>query len=435
MPITKLPRDILLHVFECLNQDYDATLVPSILCCKQWRPLAETVLYGDVFLNTRRLTKLLDTFAYTSRQIRSLTLVMEAVRVNPYDYTLAIEEITTRLNVLQRLSTHIEKMGLISLSISIDLPYPYTPSRELASIISHLPNSCICLDIDGNRNGLIARVDASRLPSSHLCDSIRAVLPRLRHFRVRYPQVCSALFGTELDNRAFEAVRAPNLRSCLINLSLREPRAPTSAHVLAAPCNAAPLPINGVTPQYPLPFPPLIPRLREFARLNSATLERLWIIDIQPRNPEMPNYWGAWVRRDFLLDSSMPIPMDSIRAFVQDSYLARVPAKSGGTVDWISTPERLEALAEDGFWSQTTNGTRLATPMLREYDCVPMPSTKEECLKKENFTCTLWQNEQATGEKLFPEAPGPLVKEWDIKERVPAGWRRDNWLGAPMVRL
>jgi hypothetical protein len=49
----------------------------------------------------------------------------------------------------------------------------------------------------------------------------------------------------------------------------------------------------------------------------------------------------------------------------------------------------LEALAEGYFWGQTTNGIRLPTPMLREYDRVPGPMTKELMLKEHRFTKVL----------------------------------------------
>jgi hypothetical protein len=97
-PITKLAPEILLKIFEWISRDCDATLVASILCCKNWRPLAESVLYSDVFLNVHRLTRFLDT--YTDRQIRSLTLVIDPVPVNPYDTAFAAQTVTARLEAL-----------------------------------------------------------------------------------------------------------------------------------------------------------------------------------------------------------------------------------------------------------------------------------------------------------------------------------------------
>jgi hypothetical protein len=86
------------------------------------------------------------------------------------------------------------------------------------------------------------------------------------------------------------------------------------------------------------------------------------------------------------------------------------------------------------FWTHTTSKIRLPTPLLREYDRVPIPLTKEQYIKQNRHTYILWQNEEATGEKLLPEAPGPLMQVWDLKERTPDGWTRDNYAGSPVMR-
>ncbi|RLL93110.1 hypothetical protein CFD26_101499 [Aspergillus turcosus] len=430
LPVTKLAPEILLKIFELTSQDGDAALVSSILCCKQWRRPAESVLYGDVFLNAHRLTKFLDT--YSDRKIRSLTVVMDPVPVDPYDPTLAVQTATARLEALQRLRSHIKKMGLISLSITIDFPFPYTASLELSSIINNLPKSCTCLEIDVEHSGFIL---GPTPPTSHVCDAIRTILPQLEHLRLRRPQLCSALFGHEQD-AGFEAVRATNLKSCLINLSLREPTGSSSSGSRAAPCGYPLVPHIGVMHDFPSTLNPLLlARLQEFSRLNSAHLERLWILDVQTRDPTVPNSWAAWVRRDILSNTSVPIPIANIGGFRNDAWLARIPTDSGhGAEDWVSSPERLEALAEGRSWSQTTSGIRLPTLMLREYDCVPWPLTKELFLKKHRLTCVLWQNEEATGAKLLPQAPGPLMEVWDLRERTPRGWTRDSYQGSPMVQ-
>lgn len=438
-PVTKLTPEILLKIFELTSQDGDAALVTSILCCKRWRPPAESVLYGDVFLNAHRLTKFLNT--YSDRKIRSLTLVMDPVPVNPYDPTLAVQTATARLEALQRLRSHIKKMGLISLSITIDFPFPYTPSFELSSIVNNLPHSCTCLEIDVKHSGFILgpTADLNSPPTSHVCNAIRTVLPQLEHLRLRCPQLCSALFGPSTKSHeqaaGFEAVRAPNLKSCLINLSLREPTGPSPSGSRAAPCGSTLVPHVGVMHDFPSALNPLLARLQRFSHLNSARLERLWIVDVRTRDPTVPNSWAGWVRRDILSNTSVPIPIANIGGFRKDAWVARIPTDSGRrALDWLSSPERLEALAEGRFWSQTTSGIRLATPMLREYDRVPGPLTKELFLKKNRLTCTLWRNEEATGKKLLPVAAGPLMEVWDLKERTPRGWTRDNYEGSLMVQ-
>ncbi len=277
-PVTKLTTEILLKVFELLSQDSDAALVASTLCCKKWRPAAESILYGDVFLNTDRLTRFLDSYQ-SDRQIRSLTLVMDSVPVNPYDPTLAIQTATPRLKALQQLSSRINKMALVSLSITADFPLPYTASPELYAIINNLPNSCACLEIDIKHSGFIldSRADLQSQPTTttttsitppHMCDAIRMILPQLEHIRLRLPLLCSALFGAATKTKSnaqdsgFEAVHATNLRSCLINLSLREPTGPSSSGSWAAPCEAGLIPHIGVMNDFPSALQPLLPILQ-----------------------------------------------------------------------------------------------------------------------------------------------------------------------------
>jgi hypothetical protein len=183
-------------------------------------------------------------------------------------------------------------MALISFSITINFPFPYTASLELSSIINNLPDSCTCLEIDTEHSGFIVvpSTDFNSQPTSPVCDAIRTILPRLEHLRLRRPQLCSALFGTKSHEQdaGFEAVRATNLKSCLINLSLRTPG--PYPGTLAALCGAsAPIPLVGLRPHFPYALTPLLPGLQAFARLNSARLERLWIVDVQTRDPDIPN--------------------------------------------------------------------------------------------------------------------------------------------------
>ncbi|KAJ5152670.1 uncharacterized protein N7482_009148 [Penicillium canariense] len=232
-PVTKLTTEILLKVFELLSQDSDAALVASILCCKKWRPAAESVLYGDVFLNTDRLTRFLDSYQ-SDRQIRSLTLVMDSVPLNPYDPTLAVQTATARLKALQQLGSRINKLALVSLSITADFPLPYTASPEFCAIVNDPPNSCACLEIDIKHSGFIldSRADLQSQPATsttsttlpHMCDAIRMILPQLEHVRLRLPLLCSALFSAATKSKS--NAQDFGLRSCACHEPQKLPHQP-----------------------------------------------------------------------------------------------------------------------------------------------------------------------------------------------------------------
>jgi len=194
-PIANLAAQILLKIFEYIAQDPNASIVDAILCCKKWHPLAQSVLYGDVYLSSNRLFKFLDHCA--DEQIRSLSLRMEAIPVNrddPYEAirtTTAIETVKARLEALERLGLRIKKMKLISLSITVDFPLPFSASREISSILNNLPDSCTSLEIDMTYSSRINCPEEiwRQWSTTHVCNSIRASLPRLAYLRLRLPHI------------------------------------------------------------------------------------------------------------------------------------------------------------------------------------------------------------------------------------------------------
>jgi hypothetical protein len=450
--ITKLVPEILLNIFEHIAQDPNASLVASMLSCKKWHPLAQSILYRDIFLSPDRLIKFLDNSA-DFPNIRSLTVRMDIIPV--YETTEAAQTAITRLEALERLCPRIKNMSLLSsFSISVHFIRPFTVSRLISSMLDRLPNSCTSLEIDIRQHTFIdptSLSDQHRMAhqqTSHICNSIRTLLPQLVHLRLRCLEICSALFGIDQahgEDTHFEAITAPKLKTCLINLSLQTPGTSSYDGNSATRCSDAATQIPPSLTRFPPALPPLLPALQDFANLNSTHLERLWIIDVQLRNPTRPHAWAAWVRRDVLLDTSFPIPVarHSIRVSQPVSFdtvwMARTPTEQGvGVEDWLSPAEhleRLEGVAEGSAWSKTETGVRLATPMLLGGERVSRAMTRAQFEKGSNRTCTLWQNEKAAGEKLLPEGPGLLMKMWDLNERTPRGWRRANAEGSPLVQV
>lgn len=447
-PITNLISELLQRIFEQIAQDRNASLIPSLLTCKKWHSLAQPILYRDISLNPNRLIKFLNNNADAPTWIRSLTLHMDTIRVNPYDTTEAAQTAITRLGSLEQLCPHLRKMNLLtSFSISVDFPLPFTASCVISAMLNHLPNSCTSLEIDMRHNGFIPPTNlpdqhrTAHQQTTHMCDSIRTLLPRLVHLRLRCLEICSALLGidqkTNEEATHYEASSAPKLKTFLINLSLREPSS-SSQGISATRCSdaATQIPLIASQIHFVSALPSLLPALQDFTRLNSTNLERFWIIDVQPRNPTLPHAWAAWVRRDILLNTSFPIPVGNISGFFDDLWMARAPMDQGaGVEDWVSPLERLEDVAEGSAWSETENGVRLAKPMLRGGESVSRALARAQFEKGNNLTCTLWQNEKEVGEKLLPEGPGSLMEMWDLNERTPSGWRRANAQGSPLVRI
>jgi hypothetical protein len=102
------------------------------------------------------------------------------------------------------------------------------PVATLAPIIDALPKSCVNLELD------TGGWDASpKEGDPHLCVSIRRVLPRMQHVRLRLRFMCSAIFGeghlvpserlrarSICYTKEYEPISLPNMRTLLVNCAL-----------------------------------------------------------------------------------------------------------------------------------------------------------------------------------------------------------------------
>lgn len=435
-PISKLLPELLLKIFSILAQDTKATVAHSVICCKRWRPLAQSVLYRDIFLSGERLVKFTKVGCFND-EIRSLTLQVGPVIVNQYDPKDAIEKTEGWLNALRRLLPRIHQMGnLESFSVSADLPLPYSPNGELFTIIQALPATCVALEVDLRHSTFIQqRLGTATTQQAHMCDSIRTVLGRTQYLRLRLPKICSAVCG-EHDKTGYQPVGAPKLKDCIINITQRTPGTSPRASFTAS-CDSPHVPHIGSQTLIAPVLPLLIPKLQSFVQLNSTT-QRLWVIDCQASG-QGKNSWAAWIRRDITSDASWPIPLVNIGGFRQDAWLARVPSNEYGlSIDTISSPEKLEAAVEGSAWSGDQTGARLPTTIFRARGykrALDPPRTRMQLQNEDDLSCTLWENEAITGETLLPSGPGTLMQAWDLNERTPSGWKRDNFAGSRMIRL
>ncbi|KAJ2990542.1 hypothetical protein NUW58_g2896 [Xylaria curta] len=445
-PIAQLVPDILLEIFNQLaleSNKSNAPLISSVLCCQKWRLLASSVLYRHVVLDEDRLEGF--TNNRMSCEVTSLTVTMDALGVDPIDPSIAIRKANARNSNLRKLCSLIGDIKPATISISIDMPFPYAATSEVASIVNSLPESCTGLEIDvrhsSSFNPNLAPAAIPEIPQAHphLCDSIRAVLRRLKHLRLRLPTLCPAIFsanppGQDLRRRA---IHAPLLKTCLINLSLRQPGPPNQgAWAIECGHDYAQTPHIGQQDQLPSALPPLEGVLTEFAHLNSSNLERLWIIDVKPVNHGDLKDHAAWIRRDFMSNTSYPIPVWNIGFFGQGGCVARVPSptKPRETEDWVSTIESVETIAEGGTWAETATSARFPTLDIQRYKPPHWILSGSEYRKTNRQSCMIWRNEGVTGGMTLPGGPGELMQEWDLHEITPSGWTRDNFPGSPMVR-
>ncbi|KAI2627730.1 hypothetical protein GGR54DRAFT_628800 [Hypoxylon sp. NC1633] len=434
--IAKLGPEILIEIFEHLAQDDIA------LCCRKWHPLALSVLYSDVVLNQKRLAKFVH--ACTDHEVRSLTVRLDAIPVNHPDLREAAQTAVAKLEALQRLALRIKGMNPLALSISVDVPYPYIAANEISSILDNLPASCTSLELDMRHGTFIlgpgGNVNYSdKNPHPRLCNSIRSVLPQLQHLRLRLPTLCPAIFSVEAPGQQpnYRVTRATMLRTCVINLSMREPGyVPQAVWSTSCSDDTRYTPYFSSQCDLPSALPQVLPVLKDFARLNCANLKRLWVIDLQQQVFAQPHSWAGWVRRDVISNTSFPIPAANIGGFCHDTWFARVPASTDPkkTQDWVSLLAWVAMVAEGNTWTETTSGTRLPMAMLRAQSDTRVVRTREQFEERESISCMLWSNEKKVGEHILPKGPGELMKQWNLSERMPDGWTRHDSAGSSFVR-
>lgn len=254
----------------------DARLLCFVLQEMATGPLALYILYDDVVLDLQRLAKFVENCA--DHEIRSLTLRIDAIRTYfffPEHPANVWKKAEARLAPLRRLC--LTRMKPTALSILVKFPFPYTALRDISSILDNLPASCISLEIDILYDETVA---ADLRTYSHLCDSIRAILPRLKHLHLRLPLICPAIFSESSGQDVHcQTVRAPMLKTCLINISVGPPGY-VYGNAWASPCSNDQTPHNGLQGQLPSALLSILPVLKDFARLNSINLQRLWVIHV-----------------------------------------------------------------------------------------------------------------------------------------------------------
>ena len=147
----RLAPELMLKIFEYIEHDGKTSMLPVVLCCKKWYPLAQSVLYGDIVLDQERLIRFAEKSGIADDKILSLTLDLDIPLEYVYPSARGIEGdriARLRLDALERLLPRINRMrSLGSFSMLIDLAEPHSPYNVLCSIIDEMPSSCAALEL------------------------------------------------------------------------------------------------------------------------------------------------------------------------------------------------------------------------------------------------------------------------------------------------
>ncbi|KAI0102537.1 hypothetical protein GGR51DRAFT_574021 [Nemania sp. FL0031] len=158
-------------------------------------------------------------------------------------------------------------------------------------------------------------------------------------------------------------------------------------------------------------------------------------MDVKPGNGIFGRDYPAWIRRDFISNESYWIPLLKASKVTEGTIVVRVPSLKHPKEmeDWVSSIKCGEAAAEGGIWTKTCTGARLPTQDLQK----PLRSilTEDRSIERNKMHCALCINEERTGEVLLTPKRGDLMQEeWDIRQIIPPGWKRDRGITGLLVR-
>jgi hypothetical protein len=245
--INCLPLELFLDILSLVKQTSRSSLRNCLVVSRLWNQRACPLLYRRVVLDSPVSTRKFCAFISHryAPQVESLALDLgsacsveaaspglEAGRLDTF-YDIVEPRmrklrqdllLPSALRILSKLST----FSLVILPIISPVSAGF-PVAELAAIIDALPESCVNLELDTG-----GWDDFPKQGDPHLCASIRRILPRMQHVRLRLRFVCSAIFGeghlvpsdqwrarSICSTEEYQpTISLPNMRTLLVNCAV-----------------------------------------------------------------------------------------------------------------------------------------------------------------------------------------------------------------------
>lgn len=346
---------------------------------------------------------------------------VERVNTQLEQALLRLAEAIPALKTLQSFSLTVSPEGQRGYHLDISQP-------ALAAILKALPQSCVNLDFDtdglDHTNGFGEPV--------HLCDSIRAILPRMRHVRLHLRSMCATLVGTISDgNNELTPVPLPELRTLLIVCKQTYANAPVC-------CVGVPTQTPAST-RYVDPWDSVTSGLERLAHAGE-TLNRLRrdvkllaLTSTSPDDSDKSVYLTI-IKAAIMSRTSQLFPV----AFVANQPYSWLMRMAEGREVISLTRAALDAAAEGGdAWitakPPSSQGVRLPPAVAAEWgvEAEPLPVEDVGVWRAANprKMTLLWYNETLCGERLLDgeTRSGDMYLSRDpLIERTPAGWQRPN---------
>ena len=357
----KLPPEILHDILRRVRNSSNKSQMPAFALqtvCRKWHDVAKPLLWNHVVLDNSTLPLFLSKeYIENYTVVRSLT-IRGTVAHETGTLHLAVNIAISFLSNVYKLSKVLPALSRLESFSLILQGFPITgispcQVKQICHLLDNLPKSCHAIEIE------VAEQDSRLMTDHHMCESIRNLLPRMKHVRLNVGTMCECMFlkdqGAPLtaSHDTSEYTVAPMLETLIILVHY-------------------PFHCKLTSYDYPTTLPR--PGLREIVQAIESPLRA----GAFPKATKISVfYWGPFcgrdVFRDGLLDDKLKlcniIEYDVINNLViglpclglrsspgYDMMSYRVGAKSK-TV--LGNKRMLVTVAEGGAWGTTVSGSRL----------------------------------------------------------------------------
>ncbi|KAH6623173.1 hypothetical protein F5144DRAFT_471254, partial [Chaetomium tenue] len=304
----------------------------------------------------------------------------------------------------------------------------------IASIIESLPQTCVSLEID--TAGLDGHATTSLGPIPiHLCETLRAVLPRMRHVRLSLRTMCSSLFGTGAalpqnnTTSSYHPITLPNMQTLLVNCKRAWKTAPICPNT---PDSTSPTPTPAPQDSWDSVTAGLHALATTTTKPNHVNPSAsLYAVTSTPPDDSDASRYITLIRADITRQTSHAFPV----AFVTRGPPAAWLMRTGGGEKVISSDTAaLVGVVEGqaGWVTTVSGGARLPGRVAVEWG---LGSIGEGLVEEGGVWRAanprkmhlLWYNEQVSGQRLLDgevRAGEAYLEREPLVEKTPAGWQR-----------
>ncbi|KAJ4339859.1 hypothetical protein N0V95_007670, partial [Ascochyta clinopodiicola] len=329
------PTDILIAILTQLKRASETThdLASCALVNRYWHDATTPLLYGNVALTHDNLIRFSERLEVSkqSPHVRSITIL--------HGQYQDIEATARLVPLLPRLK------NLCSFSLCFgDRYHEPTSQTPLVRLVDALPISCTNLELD--TQGFDVREEERE--ETHLCASLRKVLPRMQHVRLRL-RTCETLFTD--PSTPDLPIRLPSMKTFIYSCA-RRPGTPLAT--CQCPDN------RSITHDDPdLLWYSVTASLEHLVSIPGAVPKEAKILAFMTTDRDDNDYslWQAHIRADMQSRSSIALPHRLVwmESSIRGSYLIRLPSGA----EMMATPATIETLAEGHLWRDIIGGARL----------------------------------------------------------------------------